>query len=512
MARDFTDGRIMPLEIRVHDAGNGDWTMHPGGEYVDSKGMQRCTLIGWAAPVRWDEPRDRYVPCTPENPEAEYSRLQVRYADGTERWIESDRLRGLFTEEWMLEKAPLKLLSFDEMADMPPPKWLVDGVLQEGTSALIFGKSNAFKSFIGIDLACSVATGRAWHGAAVAGPAPVLYVATEGARGVGAQRIPGWMEAHGIAPDLRQNILLYPHEIALDDPTAIDALLKSIAHFKALRIIQSGGNVANDEDPSGAVALIVVDIFGSSMNGPEVSDETARAWVRSVNRMLFDVGCCVLTIAHTGWADESRARMHTHFWGSFDSRMKAEGDKDARTTTLKVDRHKDADSGGEWGFKLDRVDFAHKGQARNTLVPRRDDEVKPQKSRVSGKAEVALQALSDALAAHGRRITSDNLPTCAVVELTHWRHMCDMHGLSASDKDDAKKKAFDRAKDALIKGAHVRQFGAFVWRTDAKAKGTDRDRQGQTGTCPDGQTGTPFYRRCPLSCRPVRAFVGTSLS
>lgn len=192
---------------------------------------------------------------------------------------------------------PLTFLSYDDMLALSEPNWLINGVLMEETSALLFGKSNAFKSFMAVDMACAVATyagGDGWHGQEICDSWPVLYIATEGGIGVAKQRIPGWMEHHNVPEVLRRNITLYPQEIALDDDRAVDDLLKSCAINSAMR------EGADDwDDPSFAFKLVVIDIFGSTMMGPETSDETARAWVRNVNRIKREMVCTTLTVAHS---------------------------------------------------------------------------------------------------------------------------------------------------------------------------------------------------------------------
>lgn len=359
-------------------------------------------------------------------------------------------------------KPPMRILSYADMIAMPDPEWLVEGLIQEQTSALLFGKSNSFKSFLAIDIACSIATandaeGRHWHGFDIPTDGPVLYVATEGSRGVAKQRVPGWYEAHNIPEDERDQLDLYPEEIALDDDNAVNDLLRSCA-------IQSFNSGRDNEwtNHSHVYKLVVIDIFGASMMGPETSDETARAWVRNINRIMREMKCAVLTVAHTGWADQTRARMHTHFWGSFDTRLIAEGDKDSLTTVLKVDRHKDADSTGEWGFRLDKVTLPN---GQTTLVPRLCDQVETkQKRRVSGKPYTALQALSEALIDQGRTIAGPNYPSCPVVTIDQWKVMCGRHGLTDSDNPEAFRKAFNRAKTALIDKGLVKQFDDNVWK------------------------------------------------
>lgn len=398
----------------------------------------------------------------------------VVWADGATADHYSHELTVVQTHKGRPPDAPMKFWSYQDMINLPEPEWLIEGLLVEKTSALLFGKSNSFKSFLAIDMACSLATGHlgyGWHGKRVIkGTTPVLYVATEGALGVAKQRIPGWYEARGIAREDREFLHVYPQEIALDNDATVNDLLRSCAINAAIRDGEDDFG-----DPAFSYGLVVIDIFGASMMGPETSDETARAWVRNINRIMREVKCAVLTVAHTGWADETRARMHTHFWGSFDTRLKAEGDKDSRTTVLSIDRHKDADSEGEFGFRLDVVKTPTGG---TTLVPRLCDEVETKpKRRVSGKPAVALQALSEALIEHGRTVAGPSYPTCPVVSVDQWSEMCRKHGLTDSDNPETVKKAFQRAKNALIEKGLVKQFEGEVW----KAQG-DQKRGGQKGT------------------------------
>ena len=323
------------------------------------------------------------------------------------RAAECRRTQDPESEAEPMASAPMHFLDYTAMRSMPTPDWLVQGVLQERTAALLFGKSNTFKSFLAIDLALSVATGRSWHGTEV-GSGKVLYIATEGANGVGRIRIPGWYEARGVPEGDRGNAFLWPREVCLDSEAQVDDLIKSL----------------NASIYGEGFSLVVADIFGGTMFGSETKDETARAWVAGVQGLIRESGVAVLTVAHTGWADETRARMHTHFWGSFDTRLKAEGDKKALQTVLSVDRHKDADSMGTWGFEM-RTALGPDGV--ETLVPELSDavDIKPRK-RVSGKTLVALQALDDALAQYGTRRTMEGLPSCKVVSMCDWRKMCDL--------------------------------------------------------------------------------------
>lgn len=331
----------------------------------------------------------------------------------------------------------IELLNYDQMVNLPEPEWLVDGLIQKRTAALIFGKSNAFKSFCTIDIGLCIATGRQWHGNQVCS-GNVLFVATEGANGVGRLRIPAWFNHYVVPLRQRKRVFLYPKEISIDVVEQVSLLIDAMY-------------------AAGPFTLLVLDIFGGCMSGSEIEDKTARAWVRGVQKIIRETGASVLTVAHTGWQDDTRARMHTHFWGSFDTRLRVEGDRDALTCSLTTERHKDADSTGSWGFKMT--------PAGQSLVPVLDETVKPSKTRnLSSKQHIALQALDDAIASHGIAKQGSDWPTCKVVLLDQWRAFCDRHSLSSSDEQEAKKKAFQRARDGLHKKNIIRIFDGHVWR------------------------------------------------
>lgn len=339
-------------------------------------------------------------------------------------------------DQYQREKGQLlHFLSYQDMLRMPAPSWLVEGVVLKQSTALLFGKSNAFKSFIAIDLGMSVATGKDWHGNPVSS-GKVCFVATEGSNGVGRQRIPAWMQHHAATDN--GNTFLYPKELCIDVPEQVTALIVTMREL-------------------GNFALVVLDIFGGTMNGSEIEDTTARKWVHGIQRILRETGASVLVVAHTGWQDDSRARMHTHFWGSFDSRMKVEGDKDALTTSLAIERHKDADSAGAWGFRME--------QAGESLVPVLDGSVKATKGRnLTVRQRTALEALDDATQAHGTRKQGADWPPCNVVLVEHWREASYRHGIADSDKPEARKKAFQRIRDTLQERGVIRFYDGFVWR------------------------------------------------
>lgn len=74
-------------------------------------------------------------------------------------------------------------LTRKELADLPEPEPLIDNVLDKSSVALLYGKWGSGKSFIAVDWAACVATGKAWQGRPVE-QQRVLYLAAEGAHGM----------------------------------------------------------------------------------------------------------------------------------------------------------------------------------------------------------------------------------------------------------------------------------------------------------------------------------------
>ena len=329
-----------------------------------------------------------------------------------------------------------RILDYDAMQALADPEWLIPGLLLKHSSALMFGKSNAFKSFLALDAALSVATGRPWHGAPVA-RGRVVYVASEGQIGIARKRIPGWYDHHDIPKSERYNLGLLPEPSELDDPKEVDRLLADLAG-------------------EGGADLVILDIFGSMSKGSETEDTTARPWVNGLRRLVKEG--TVLTVAHTGWADTSRARMHTHTWGSFDTRLIVEGDKDKLTAVLSVDRHKDADSRGKWGFRMEPT--------CGTLVPILDGDVaeRAKRGRLSATNAKALALFEEAKAAHGEIRHGDNWPMCQVVAVEKWKEACGGGAaLTDSEKRNTWRMAFQRAHEALVEAGYLKERDGYAW-------------------------------------------------
>ena len=76
------------------------------------------------------------------------------------------------------------------------PNWLVQGLFESETLALLVGASGCCKTFLALDFACSITSGKDWNGRAVK-KGLVVYLCGEGESGLG-RRINVWESYHSV--------------------------------------------------------------------------------------------------------------------------------------------------------------------------------------------------------------------------------------------------------------------------------------------------------------------------
>src|SRR4051812_48406421 len=84
-----------------------------------------------------------------------------------------------------------RLLTRSQLADLPVPEPLIEDTLDRRTVALLAGSWGTGKTFLALDWAACVGTGRIWQRRRVPTTGRVLYVASEGAFGFGT-RVDAW--------------------------------------------------------------------------------------------------------------------------------------------------------------------------------------------------------------------------------------------------------------------------------------------------------------------------------
>lgn len=229
----------------------------------------------------------------------------------------------------------LRLTRADQI-EMRPPHWLLRGMLERDTFALVFGDPGCGKSFLAIDWACRVATGTPWRGLAVKG-GPVVYVAGEGQQGFG-RRIRAWSEHHGVG--LADVPLYLAPAVAIPDPGDLVALITAIDTGVAA---------------VGQPALIVLDTLARCFGGgDENATKDMSAFVSACDALRRRYGCTILVVHHTGHADKNRARGAIALKAALDAEYRLANDTGLLLTATKM---KDAETPPPLALEMVTVDL-----------------------------------------------------------------------------------------------------------------------------------------------------------
>lgn len=176
----------------------------------------------------------------------------------------------------------------EALRDNEPPRWLVKGLIEEGTFGMLHGPSGAGKSFLVIDLAMHIATGKDdWHGSAIPNGGPVVYLAGEGHGGL-RRRLRAWSQHH--KGDESAPFELGTYAFDLNTPAGEDEAVSAIEGLP--------------EPPK----LVIVDTLHRFMAGDENSAGDAKTLIDACGRLQQRFGCAVLLVHHTGNSAEAQHR------------------------------------------------------------------------------------------------------------------------------------------------------------------------------------------------------------
>lgn len=175
---------------------------------------------------------------------------------------------------------PYKLMTDEELQNLPVPLWRVKGVLPESGLAFVYGASGSGKTFLVLDLAMAIAGGKPWFGNKVMA-APVVYIALEAGAGI-RQRVKAWRVGFDLGvPDLFR--VGAEFVFSLDEPDNV----KNLA------------NVVRAALGSGAV--IIIDTLARATPGMDENSglDMGRA-IQGADQLSKLVGGLVVLVHHTG--------------------------------------------------------------------------------------------------------------------------------------------------------------------------------------------------------------------
>jgi len=245
-----------------------------------------------------------------------------------------------------------EILDMDELEALPPPTWLVHELVADHGLTVVYGDPGAGKSFVAIDMALRLSYGMDWHGINTL-PTGVLYIAGEGARGLG-KRIKGWRREHAME-GVDAPFLLLPVAVQLLEPKERAKLLRTIT-----QAMQRCGF---------HVGLIVVDTVSRALAGADENGQEAMSmFVSACGEIQQFIGGAVLAVHHSGKDKERGMRGSTVLLGGCDASIKVT--KSEETVTIKTEKQKDAEQAQPIYMTMKKVEWAAGfEEPQSTLVP-----------------------------------------------------------------------------------------------------------------------------------------------
>jgi hypothetical protein len=303
---------------------------------------------------------------------------------------------------------PFRFLRVGDL-ELRPPRWLVKGLIEADGFGEVFGEPGCGKSFLGIELACRVATGTPFFGFEVRNPGPVYYLAAEGRGGL-LRRFRAWGIARGAALEgaplfLNETPLVLVDEMSCRN--AIRALEKKAAELKT------------------PPALIVLDTWSRNLGGDDSSPQDAAIGVSALDQIrsrFQNVACLVIHHSGQNVKDRSRGWSGLRAAVDFEFRMERGSDDLIRFTCTK---NKEAELPDPMAFKLAGIDLGindEDGKPVYSAVLSETDYVDDPGQRKScpGKNQaLAVELLQKAL---GEYTPVSGTPPG--VPLTLWRDKC----------------------------------------------------------------------------------------
>ena len=189
------------------------------------------------------------------------------------------------------------LYSANDVSFWPRSEWLVDGIIQRRSSAVIFGESRIGKSFLALDLASKLASGDSWFGYQVK----------------------------------KCNVIYFPAESPLGLHQRLEAMRVHTGHQfpQNLQFMRSSVDVSNSDDVTKVIATVTdsadvlfIDTFNAvASSSDENSSKEMGRILNGVRRIIDETGCTVIFVHHCGWSDHDRLRGHSSFSAAMDTRI-----------------------------------------------------------------------------------------------------------------------------------------------------------------------------------------------
>ena len=309
------------------------------------------------------------------------------------------------------------------------PNFLVDGMIERGSLTMIFGKPASGKSFLAVDLAASIATGRAFQGLKTQ-KGDVVYIAGEGYRGL-KRRFNAWAKYHDVSSE-EIRVMISRSAVDYSDREAAQELENELLKAKAEGL---------------SPILLIVDTLARNHSGDENSNSEMGKFISVIDQFNVKFDCATLIVHHSGHGESQRARGASALRGALDSEFSCK--KDRSTVVISCTKMKDAEAPENLAMSLKSVELgvAKDGKQISSAVLIRNDEAQI-RSKITVSIANKLKTFHEAVRVNGNITKLGDVILEKSVPLEGWREI--FYRRSPADTQEAKRKAFERARKDLV--------------------------------------------------------------
>ena len=217
-------------------------------------------------------------------------------------------------------------------AEVLTAEYLIKGVLEKMSNAVLFGQWNVGKTFVILDMAAAISTGQQWFGRRVR-QGRVLYLGYEGIRAM-KKRIIALREKHPMLKQRSTPFAWAPLRNPLTSPEGVQELGRVLKKF--MKTHRAGPD------------LVIIDPLANALGGDDADANLMAQLNRCVAELMRKQRCTVLRVHHSGHGNTDRARGHSSLPAGVDTEIRVDEQEIALT------KQRD-DVRGKFSFKLSVV-------------------------------------------------------------------------------------------------------------------------------------------------------------
>lgn len=354
--------------------------------------------------------------------EAEFEAVEIDVAKP------QPRRRGLYFVPWEEAKP-----------DLNRP-YLIDDVIDAGAMVVVYGDSNAGKTYVMLDMAFCIAAGREWNGHKVH-QGLVVYVAAEGGGGF-ARRIEAFRRHYDAE---KVPFALVPCPIDLQSDNADTG--------KLIRVIREA-----EAHYGQTCVMVVVDTLARAMSGGDENTAVDMGkFVGHCDRIRAATGAATPVVHHTGKDASKGARGSSALRAATDTEIEVGGGQVA------IKKQRDMAAGAPASFGLETIEIGERHDGKRITacvvqwIAENEFEV-----RISPLATQFLGLLRELMAARADMEEGDNADIS--VPWNEWQ-MSSFESLTRSDSGRVSKPYLYKLRGELVTAGLVRQTKQKQWLT-----------------------------------------------